>query len=278
MSKSPQLENGYTRLANELMEALAAHRIPGEQMQVLLVIIRETYGYQRKSADISYKQFIIRTGLKKQNISRALTKLKESAIIKVIKKDYLKFKTYCINKNYDQWKRSSKKITVIKKDYKRSSKKITLPIKEIKKEYIVEYERIINYLNKKAGKNFKASSKNTQNLINARLNEGYTPEDFETVINNKAEWVNDNKMSKFFRPLTLFGTKFESYLNEKPKYQAAAVDSKVDRNQLLFQARDILKAKGRGAFLKFAENNKFSDNEKNSILDNEGNGANNDNI
>ena len=75
---------------------------------------------------------------------------------------------------------------------------------------------IVEYLNEKAGKNFKAGSKTTASHISARLSEGYTVDDFKTVIDNKvAEWGNDPKMSQYLRPETLFGTKFEGYLNQK---------------------------------------------------------------
>lgn len=76
-------------------------------------------------------------------------------------------------------------------------------------------KEIINYLNKKAGTKYRASSKNTHSHINARISEGFTIYDFKTVIDKKcASWLNDEKMSKYLRPETLFGTKFEGYLNE----------------------------------------------------------------
>jgi len=77
------------------------------------------------------------------------------------------------------------------------------------------YFKIILYLNDKANKNFKHNSKTTQRHINARLNEGYTYADFCKVIDVKtAQWSRDKHMCKYLRPETLFGTKFESYLNE----------------------------------------------------------------
>ena len=76
------------------------------------------------------------------------------------------------------------------------------------------YEKIISYLNQKAGTNYRASTKDTQNFINARLAEGYTVENFLTVIDKKcAEWLG-TELEKFLRPKTLFGNKFESYLNQ----------------------------------------------------------------
>ena len=82
----------------------------------------------------------------------------------------------------------------------------------------VPYQEIVNYLNNSAGTNYRASSKKTQQLIRARINEGYTLEDFKVVIEKKTrEWINDNKMKAYLRPETLFGTKFEGYLNQPEK-------------------------------------------------------------
>lgn len=78
------------------------------------------------------------------------------------------------------------------------------------------YSRVVDYLNEKAGTNYKATTKATQEKINARLNEGFNLDDFIVVINNKCDaWLKDVKMCKYLRPETLFGNKFESYLNEK---------------------------------------------------------------
>lgn len=77
---------------------------------------------------------------------------------------------------------------------------------------------IIDYLNEKAGTSYRHASKKTQGLIRARFNDGFKTIDFKTVIDIKtAEWLPDPSMNKFIRPETLFGTKFESYLNQKPK-------------------------------------------------------------
>ena len=78
------------------------------------------------------------------------------------------------------------------------------------------YISIVDYLNQKAGTNFRASSKKTQTHIHARLAEGFTIDDFKNVIDKKcAEWLGDSKMEQYLRPETLFGTKFEGYLNAK---------------------------------------------------------------
>ena len=94
-------------------------------------------------------------------------------------------------------------------------------IKEINKETSVgepddiPFSEIINYLNQKAGTHYRESSKKTKQLIKARWHEGFKLNDFKKVIDIKVmEWLHDGTMSKYLRPETLFGTKFESYLNE----------------------------------------------------------------
>ena len=122
---SPQIENGYTRIADEIMSALIAYRIPGEQMQCLLFLLRKTYGYNKKWDMISNSQFVEATGIKKPNVCRAIRGLIDKNM--VIKKDNNYIPTYQFNKNYKSWKPLSKKITaksVIKKDIPVLSKKI----------------------------------------------------------------------------------------------------------------------------------------------------------
>lgn len=80
------------------------------------------------------------------------------------------------------------------------------------------FKEIVDYLNSLAGTNYRASSRKTKELIKARINEGFTLDDFKVVIEKKTrEWINDNKMKAYLRPETLFGTKFEGYLNQPVK-------------------------------------------------------------
>ncbi len=92
------------------------------------------------------------------------------------------------------------------------NKEVTTNNNDNNKEYIVE---IVNYLNHKTGKKFNAKTKATVNHIKARMKEGHTLEDFKKVIDIKvAKWGTNPEMMDYLRPETLFGTKFESYLNE----------------------------------------------------------------
>lgn len=79
------------------------------------------------------------------------------------------------------------------------------------------YKDVIDYLNQQTGKNYKSTTKKNQTVIRARTDEGFSLDDFKRVIDNKvAEWKGTN-MEKYLRPETLFGTKFEGYLNQKTK-------------------------------------------------------------
>lgn len=86
---------------------------------------------------------------------------------------------------------------------------------------------IINRLNKLANRAYRYNSPSTQRVIKARINEGFVLNDFYLVVETKVnEWINDPKMSKYLRPETLFGTKFESYLNQ-PKANGASHDNRI---------------------------------------------------
>ncbi len=72
---------------------------------------------------------------------------------------------------------------------------------------------IVPYLNLKAGTAFKTNNKATERLISARLKDGHTWIEFKTVIDSKvAEWKENKEMKGYLRPSTLFGTKFEAYV------------------------------------------------------------------
>ena len=83
------------------------------------------------------------------------------------------------------------------------------------------YTEIISYLNEKAGTGYRSTSKKTRSLIDARIREGFGISDFRRVIDNKvADWNHPPRegredMRPYLRPETLFGTKFESYLNQR---------------------------------------------------------------
>ena len=99
--------------------------------------------------------------------------------------------------------------TVNKRNIKESSDDTDLSASET-----IPYVEIIDYLNSKCLKSYKHKNRIARNKIRARWNEGFELKDFKRVIDIKAaEWLNDTEMNKYLRPDTLFGSKFEIYLN-----------------------------------------------------------------
>lgn len=84
-----------------------------------------------------------------------------------------------------------------------------------------QYGEVVDYLNLRAGTRYRSTSEDTRKHIRARIDEGYTLEDFKAVIDHKvAEWKG-TEWEKFLRPSTLFGSKFEGYLNQREEQKPA---------------------------------------------------------
>jgi uncharacterized phage protein (TIGR02220 family) len=78
----------------------------------------------------------------------------------------------------------------------------------------IPYKEIIDYLNSKTGKKYRDNVQKNKSLIKARWSEGYQLEDFKQVIDNMVKDWSGTKYAKYLRPETLFGTKFDGYLNQ----------------------------------------------------------------
>jgi phage replication O-like protein O len=237
---NPQKEDGHVDIANEIVEALAKIHLSSYESQVLWVIFRKTYGWHKKEDWITNTQISDMTGIAETHVSRTIKILiQKNLIIKNGKK--LSFQ-----KNYDQWEKLPKGVTshhkkklpkgVIKlpkgvkeitkggikklpKGVDTKEKKETITKETIQKEKTLRFE-IIEYLNKITEKKFKPNTSATIKCINARLKEGFNLNDFKYVIDVKwNEWKGKitkegKNMEDWLRPITLFGTKFESYLNQ----------------------------------------------------------------
>lgn len=99
---SPQIEDGYTRIANELLEAIAVYPFSGGELKTILVILRYTYGYNRKVSNISLSELSKKTDISRRHISNILKLLKTTSVIIVGR--YRNRNILGINKNYRQWK------------------------------------------------------------------------------------------------------------------------------------------------------------------------------
>ena len=98
------------------------------------------------------------------------------------------------------------------------SKKQKRPKKELLKAKIKPIaSEVISYLNAMANKNYRSESPETLKVIGKKVNEGFGIKEFKKVIEIKSsEWKNSIEMNRYLRPATLFGPKFESYLNSAP--------------------------------------------------------------
>lgn len=95
---SPQKENGFTGIANELIEAFCRVRLPDYERVIVLWIWRKTYGFGKKEDWISNSQFVKATGINKSNICRGLRNLKDKKIVVCRDNKWLS-----VNKDYSEW-------------------------------------------------------------------------------------------------------------------------------------------------------------------------------
>ena len=106
MTTSPQIKNGYTRIANEILEALTLIKLTSQETKAILLIIRNTYGFQRKVWHVDRWTFFEDIGIHRANIKATLTKLANRQIIKL------------------KW---HKKLISFQKDYTLWDKKVSQP-------------------------------------------------------------------------------------------------------------------------------------------------------
>lgn len=101
-------------------------------------------------------------------------------------------------------------------------------------------KEVVNHLNDKIGTSYRPGSQNTKRHISARIREGYSLEDFKSVIDFKVkEWVKDPKMRQYLRPETLFSAKFEGY------FQAAkGPKEKTEYEKIVDRARELAESRG----------------------------------
>lgn len=129
---SPQLENGHFHIANELFEAMILKmpcRIPGP-MAIFMAVMRETYGFNRKSAEISTDRFRKLTGIThRNNIYRAIKEAISLNLITAIKNDGRMFPIYSIQKKYGSWETAIKNDCAIKNDGGSNQKRLRVQSK-----------------------------------------------------------------------------------------------------------------------------------------------------
>ena len=228
-------DDGYTRIANTLLEAICRVDLTARQMRVFMAIVRKTYGYQKKSDWVASKEIakVMCYQGSQSHIREDVSALKRRKILvengrsigpnPVI--------TDWIFSEKPQSRQPKKRDTNVPKaghkcpeigtklSEKRDTQKKEINSKEnINKSLVGKPDdsarEIIDYLNSTAGKKFK-HTKTNYGFINARLKDGFTIDDLKTVVDKKtAEWSADPRMNQYLRPATLFNAeKCDGYLN-----------------------------------------------------------------
>ncbi|MEK3947299.1 conserved phage C-terminal domain-containing protein [Paenibacillus sp. FSL H7-0703] len=241
---NPQLENGYARIANEIFDNIVKryHKFNGTQYAIVLAVWRYTYGYGRKDHELAVSFIAEYLEGDLRGVKKELSYLIERKVLVVTEEAYgSKSRKLGFNKNYDQWlvgdktpPRKKQSLGVQSSPSEGSNhtprggddsppKKESIN-KNIKKGEIALpsiHEEIISYLNSKTGKKYSSKVKTNKELINGRISEGRTIDDFKYVIDTKcSHWLNDPKMCQYLRPATLFRpSNFDNYLNQQPTEQ-----------------------------------------------------------
>ena len=200
--------NGYIKLHRELLQKAIWKTSTPEQKAVLMSILMSVnhksaqWEWQGRKFEIIPGQMITSlrslaeiAGVSIQNVRSALARFK--------KLDFLTEKST----------KTGRVITVVNWSVYQSQAMV--PSKEVNNDptKTQQLTRIIECLNSIAGRSFETTSKSAQKHIAARLNEGFSFEHFQAVIEYKfSEWGNDPKYFQYLRPQTLFGNNFEGYL------------------------------------------------------------------
>lgn len=150
---SPQVEEGYTRIANELYDAINAFPFSKRQLKIVHVVIRKTYGYGQTSDEISLSQLAAASGLAVPHVSAAVSELVAMNVLS--KEGGGRSYSLGVIKDYEAWKvtetvrgyQSGKGVTETVRGYQNSNEKVTetvikgLPKREPQKKELKERKK-----------------------------------------------------------------------------------------------------------------------------------------
>lgn len=219
---SPQPDQ-FTRIANELMDAIPTFKFNGTQLRILLVVLRYTYGFQRKSHELSLKFIANNTGVHKQQIKRELDELiKSNVLIQVTAPSFNQTRVIQFNKDYDEWlisRQSAKKLTVSEKADTQSAEMLTPTVSEkadqernLKEKSKENYREIFDYyLTLGLVRHGKYTKAMDDAIKSAMKNNGYSIDDCKQLLDRHKRTVEATKNSQYpVRPRPLhefFGQK-----------------------------------------------------------------------
>ena len=130
---NPQCEDGFTKIANEIMDALISHRLSGQEFQIIHFVLRKTYGFGKKYDFISMGQISKATGINRPKVCKLLNSLYSKNILSVIQKGNTPviqkgnrgINCLCFQKDYEKWKVLPKRLPIPQKDNTLFPKRIT---------------------------------------------------------------------------------------------------------------------------------------------------------
>ena len=95
--------NGYTRIPNELLEAICGCGLSGTEMRTVLYIIRRTYGYNRGFAELPLSEIGKAVGMSRSHASEVLKHLEQLGIIERHASKGVKPQTISVASDFQQW-------------------------------------------------------------------------------------------------------------------------------------------------------------------------------
>ena len=99
----PKVKNGYTRIAHELLEALCLVGLNGAEFRVVLAVVRATYGWQKREAELSLTDLRNMTGLGRRTLIYSVQNLQTKNVMQVTKQEHGQRNLYALNKDYETW-------------------------------------------------------------------------------------------------------------------------------------------------------------------------------
>jgi phage replication O-like protein O len=103
MMASPQLENGYTKISNELLDAICKLNLSGNEFKILFFIIRQTYGYNHKEHELALSFISKAVNILPPHVSRALKKMSDLNVITIQAAHGIKPQIISLQKDYSKW-------------------------------------------------------------------------------------------------------------------------------------------------------------------------------
>lgn len=254
----PQKENGYTPIANELIEAICSAPFNATQLKIVLFIMRYTYGYSRKEHAFSLTFIAKGTGISRRYISSELNVLIDAGVLTVVKNHTdTEARMLQLNKNYDDWSLKGGTIlqqvkntstdeqeqdttgeeffhTPVEEFFHQEKQNIKQNIKQVQSDYSKEFETFWNNYPRKKEKRAAYSK------FKATKNKGASAEELiKAAVNYKHECVNNCTAEQYIKlPKTFLGPDehWREYLHER-----ASPPGVFDSNRAKREREKILK-------------------------------------